>query len=193
MELFRIVLREGADLEGFRDAARRLVARQAPPEAVLWGTQAEAFFGADLPEAAPPLALPRPAAALIETVICHRDPARYALLYTLIWRLLHGERHLPEVASDPLMHRLETMRKAVHRDLHKMHAFLRFREVADPDGAERYVAWFEPDHHILEAAAPFFIERFRGLAWSILTPLGALHWNREALSFGPPPRRGCGR
>jgi DNA polymerase len=189
MELFRIVLREGADLEGFRDAARRLVARQAPPEAVLWGTQAEAFFGADLPEAAPPLALPRPAAALIETVICHRDPARYALLYTLIWRLLHGERHLPEVASDPLMHRLETMRKAVHRDLHKMHAFLRFREVADPDGAERYVAWFEPDHHILEAAAPFFIERFRGLAWSILTPLGALHWNREALSFGPPARR----
>jgi DNA polymerase len=156
---------------------------------VLWGSEDAACFGAGLPESAPPLALPRPVSALIETAICHRDPERYAFLYTLIWRVLHGERHLLEIASDPLVHRLEMMRKSVHRDLHKMHAFLRFREVADPDGTARYVAWFEPDHHILEAAAPFFVARFRGFAWSILTPLGSLHWNREVLTFGPPARR----
>ena len=77
--------------------------------------------------------------------------------------MLHGERGLLEVASDPLVHRLERMRRSVRRDIHKMHAFLRFRRVDDA-GAERFVAWFEPEHFILEAAAPFFVERFRALA-----------------------------
>ena len=94
------------DLDGFRDATRRLVARQAPPASVLWGIEDTAIFGADLPEAASPLALPRLVSALVETAICHRDSERYALLYTLIWRVLHGERRLLEIASDPLVHRL---------------------------------------------------------------------------------------
>ena len=29
--------------------------------------------------------------------------------------------------------------------------------------SERYVAWFEPEHFILAAAAPFFVDRFRSL------------------------------
>src|SRR5262249_1445277 len=110
----------------------------------------------------------------------------YALLYTLVWRVTHGERALLEVASDPLVHRLNLMAKTIHRDIHKMHAFLRFREVHDPSGKERYVAWFEPEHYILEAAAPFFVNRFRSLVWSILTPLGSLHWDGDALIAGPP-------
>jgi DNA polymerase len=126
---------------------------------------------------------------VIVDVVPHRDPERYALLYTLIWRVLHGERSLLEVASDPLVHRLELMRKSVRRDIHKMHAFLRFRRVEE-DGEERFVAWFEPEHFILEAAAPFFVERFGALSWSILTPVGSAHWNRERLTFGPPATRG---
>ena len=54
-------------------------------------------------------------------------------------------------------------RKSVRRDLHKMHAFVRFRRI-EVDGDERFVAWFEPDHFILEATAGFFVERFRALA-----------------------------
>ena len=112
--------------------------------------------------------LPRALTELIRLVICHRDPERHALLYEAVWRTLHGERHLLEVATDPLVHRLERMAKAVRRDLHKMHAFVRFRRVED-GGAERFVAWFEPEHFILEAAAPFFVDRFRSLDWTILT------------------------
>jgi DNA polymerase len=93
------------------------------------------------------------------------------------------------VQSDPLVHRLEAMRKSVLRDLHKMHAFLRFREATDPDGGERFVAWFEPGHDILAASADFFVERFRSMRWSILTPGGSLHWDRETLTFGPPARK----
>ena len=42
----------------------------------------------------------------------------------------------------------QRMAKAVRRDIHKMHAFVRFRRLEAEDG-ERFVAWFEPEHHIL--------------------------------------------
>ncbi len=62
--------------------------------------------------------------------------------------------------------------------------FVRFRDVD-----EHYVAWFEPDHYILEATADFFIERFRSMTWSIVTPIGSLHWNRQDLLVGAPGKR----
>jgi DNA polymerase len=101
--------------------------------------------------------------------------------------VLHGERHLLEVASEPLVHRLARMEKSVRREVHKMHAFVRFRAV--PGEGERYAAWFEPEHFVLEAAAPFFAARFPAFPWSILTPLGSAHWDGKGLSFGPPARR----
>lgn len=188
MARYSVAIGSGADLPGFRDAARRLVAQEIAPQDVIWSCDEQpSLLGSELAGDAPPLMLSRAAADLIDSVICHRDQERYALLYALIWRLVHGESALLEVASDPLVHRLETMRKSVRRDIHKMHAFLRFRRAPTPD--EWFVAWFEPEHHILAAVAPFFVERFRGLKWSIITPLGSLHWNREQLIAGGPGRR----
>jgi uracil-DNA glycosylase len=188
-------LRPGADLDGFREAVRSLFARGIAPGDVVWTAgDAPALFGqgdtGPLPpgRGTAPLSLPRVVHDLVAAVVRHRDPERYALLYELIWRVGHGERSLPGIPSDPLVHRLQAMRKAIGRDLHKMHAFLRFRRVEE-DGGERFVAWFEPEHFILEATAPFFVDRFRSLRWSILTPIGSLHWDRERLSFGPPGRR----
>jgi uracil-DNA glycosylase len=190
MAPYRIVLSDGADLDGFRQALRLLIARGAPPTEVVWSVGDEPLPLADpCADEALPVRLPRAVAELIELIVCHRDPERYALLYTLVWRIRHGERALLEIQSDPLVHRLERMRKSVRRDLHKMHAFLRFRRLEAAD-AERFVAWFEPDHYILEAVAEFFVERFRGFHWTILTPVGSLHWDRENLTTGPPGKRG---
>jgi DNA polymerase len=187
MQPVQIMLQEGADVEGFRRAARSLIARQIPPQGVSWcSSETPELFEIDAAGAAAPFALPRAAAELIDLVICHRDPDRFALAYTLIWRILHGERALLEVQSDPVVHRLEMLRKAIRRDLHKMHAFLRFRRIEDAQGNERFIAWFEPDHYIVEATADFFVDRFRGLIWSILTPVGSLHWDRRHLLIGPP-------
>ncbi|AHB48749.1 uracil-DNA glycosylase [Hyphomicrobium nitrativorans NL23] len=184
-----VTLGEGADLDGFRRAVRRLIAEARPPDAVVWQTDGTpSLFDGNRGEAgadAPPISLPRAAADLIRLVVCHRDPERYALLYACVWRLLHGEGALLDIASDPLVARLALMEKSVRRDLHKMHAFLRFRRVTD-DEDERYVAWFEPEHDILEETADFFVDRFRRMTWSILTPTGSLHWDRETLTVGPP-------
>ncbi|WP_375410919.1 UdgX family uracil-DNA binding protein [uncultured Methylobacterium sp.] len=185
-----VSLRAGADLDGFRTAARRLVAAGIPPDCADWqiGESRDLFGAEDVPATDAPLSLPRGVGDLIRMVVPHRDPERYALLYRLVWRIQHGERRLLDVASDPLVHRLERMRKAIARDLHKMHAFLRFRR-CEGEGSESFVAWFEPDHHILEAAAPFFVDRFRSLTWSILTPEGSVLWDGSRLAFGPPGRR----
>jgi probable DNA metabolism protein len=194
MGMVRMPVREGADLAGFRGAVRTLVARQAAPDKVVWspGGEGDLFGEVSIGTAdagAPSIALPRGVGDLIQLALCHTDPERFALLYQLVWRVLHGERALLEVQSDPLVHRLQMMVKSVRRDIHKMHAFVRFRQTYDPDGGERFVAWFEPEHHILDAATPFFVERFRGMVWSILTPQGARHWNRETLIEGPPARK----
>ena len=186
----RITLKPGADLDGFRQAVRGLVAAGFRPEEVDWsGEGMPTLFPAVRCDEAPAVPLPRAAADLIRLVVCHRDPERYALLYRLVWRLRHGERALLEVASDPLVHRLGRMAKSVRRDLHKMHAFVRFRRV-EAAADERFVAWFEPDHFILEATAGFFVERFRSLEWTILTPIGSILWDRKQVRFGPPGRRG---
>jgi DNA polymerase len=182
-----ICLQPGADLDGFRAALRRLIADEVPPEQIVWDS-APVLFESEPLKSAPPIPLPRPVAELITWVVCHNDPQRYASLYQLVWRMRQGEPSLPEIASDPLSHRLHLMEKSVRRDVHKMHAFVRFRRVETPDG-DHFVAWFEPEHFILEKAAPFFIERFMSMRWSILSPLGALHWDRDRLIPGPPARR----
>ena len=134
--------------------------------------------------------MPRDFPALAETVIRHRDPERFALLHSLLHRL-QSERALLDIATDPEVARAGAMAKAVRRDAHKMHAFVRFRERASADGA-RFVAWYEPDHHILRAEADFFVRRFASMRWSILTPLLSAHWDGDpggAVAFGPGARR----
>ncbi|MEE3502271.1 UdgX family uracil-DNA binding protein [Acidiphilium acidophilum] len=183
----RVTLTAGADRDGFRQAVRRLLAVETPPDDVIWNASGGLdLFGTEAAGDAPPVMLPRAVTDLVGTVVCHRDPERYALLYRLIWRIRHGEAGLLANPADRLVHRLEAMRKAIGRDLHKMHAFVRFRETVAPDGIARYIAWFEPDHYIVEATAGFFIERFRSMIWAILTPVGSLFWDTERLVVGGP-------
>jgi DNA polymerase len=180
------------DFDGWRTAARTAALLDIPPEGLHWqvGDQlTDLFAGATEPPLPPAPAgaafsVPRPFVTLAETVILHRDPERFGLLYTMVLRLRDEPRRI-EDETDPLRRRLEDMAKAVRRDIHKMRAFLRFREVTDEDGEPRYVAWFEPEHHIVRRNAGFFQRRFAHMRWSILTPDVAIHWDGERLTEGP--------
>ncbi|MBA3502214.1 MAG: UdgX family uracil-DNA binding protein, partial [Deltaproteobacteria bacterium] len=101
------------------------------------------------------------------------------LAYRVLWRLAHGEPALLDNAADVDVRALVLRAKAVTRDLHKMHAFVRFRQVDD----ETFVAWHAPDHFILERAAMFFVDRFASMRWAILTPDKSAHWDGEQLTF----------
>lgn len=175
------------DFEGWRDAARALIAARVPPGDVVWqvGDTPADLFGdeAVLGGGDTPVRVPRRFVELAREVILHSDSERFGLLYTLLTRIA-ADGHVIEDSADPLLQRLERMAKAVRRDIHKMRAFLRFREVTDDAGA-RFVAWFEPEHHIVRANARFFVDRFNSMRWSILTLELSLHWDGETLAEGP--------
>jgi probable DNA metabolism protein len=181
------------DFDGWREAARALALIGAAPCEIIWevaGAETDLFSA---PAPAPPapaglFSVPRPFVELAKQVICHSAPERFALLYAMLVKLRERPDALDDKA-DPLVHRLEGLARAVRRDLHKMHAFLRFREV-ETEAGPRFVAWFEPEHHIVRAAAPFFVKRFATMHWSILTPGLSLHWDGETLSEGPGAARG---
>lgn len=188
-----IKLDQPDDFSAWRDAARRLVADGVTPDRVVWSGQAEqsADFFASMGHAAPaPAAIPRPVRAnsaflrVAQNAVLHSDPARHALLYRTLWRL-QDDRQLMDNPVDPDVRRLTQLSSQVRRDMHKMRAFVRFRLVDQPGGGARYVAWFEPDHHIVRANAAFFINRFASQRWSILTPQLCIDWDGETLSESP--------
>lgn len=115
-------------------------------------------------------------------VACHRSPLRWGLLYRILWRITHGEPRLLAITVDPDIFEFQRCDKAVRHDVHKMRAFVRFRAVPF-DEEPWYVAWFEPQHHIVELNAPFFVDRFAGMRWSILTPDRCAHWDGKRTTF----------
>ena len=179
------------DFEGWRVAARALAAAGVPPSEVVWtvGGKSSDLFASDPvgPAGGPAFSVPRAFVALAQSVICHSDAERFGLLYAMLLRLRDCNDALDDQA-DTLVRRLEAMAKAVRRDIHKMRAFLRFRAVEDGAG-ERFVAWFEPEHHIVRANAGFFVRRFANMAWSILTPEVSIHWDGATLCEGPGATR----
>ncbi|MGB3723802.1 MAG: UdgX family uracil-DNA binding protein [Pacificimonas sp.] len=183
-----VTLEHEEDFAGWRDAARALALAGVDPAEVSWqvGDTPQDLFGDEaVLEAGPDgsLTVPKPFIELARSVICHSDPERFALLYAMLVRL-QTVRGAMKDRADPLLKRLEVLRKSVGRDIHKMRAFVRFREV-EQDGQPRFIAWFEPEHHIVRTNAPFFQRRFANMAWSILTPELCAHWDGQALEFSP--------
>jgi len=194
-----VTLQGPADLEGFRRAARALLAQQMLPEQVSWHSSdapVQDLFSSGIAGAvaattaihnaafnnAPPVSVPPEFVSLCETAILHSDPNRFGLLYRILWRLVHE----PGLRQDPLdadMVKARQLAQQVRRDMHKMKAFVRFRTVQDetfrnhPEGGPLHVAWFEPEHHIVEAIAPFFARRFTQMRWAVLTPERSIEWD----------------
>jgi len=212
--LLPVTLQGPADLEGFRKAARALVAQHMLPEQVSWHSsdapvqdmfaQVEGLEGAAEATAAihnaafgkaPAVSVPPEFLTLCETAILHSDPNRFGLLYRILWRLVH-EPGLRHDALDPDMVKAQQLAQQVRRDMHKMKAFVRFRTVQDdtfrnnPEGGAMHVAWFEPEHHIVEAIAPFFARRFTQMRWAVLTPERSIEWDGAQLRFGPGAQKG---
>jgi probable DNA metabolism protein len=176
------------DLDEWRRKARRLLVAGMAPSQVVWRTGSEEnglFEAGDsmLPDADGPVGtVPRQFIDLAGSVIQHSSPDRFGVLYRVLWRLQSDPGFLAN-AGDRDNSLLTNWASAVRRDTHKMKAFVRFRSVMDGD-LERFIAWFEPDHFVLEATAPFFARRFAGMDWGIVTPYASAWWDKENLRFG---------
>ncbi|GAB3730230.1 UdgX family uracil-DNA binding protein [Luteimonas pelagia] len=175
------------DVDAWRAQARAALRAGLAPADVDWtGGVQGSLLGATAVTALPPRreapAVPGALLSLAGAVVCHRDTDRHALPYRIAWRLANGARGLLDDAADPDVHRATRLAQAVRRDCHKMKAFVRFRAVPGED--EAYIAWFEPEHDIVDRVAPFFARRFAGMRWAILTPGRSVAWDGSALAFG---------
>ena len=164
--------------------SKRLLANEVPPDEVSWGGSLFAESGPGEIHAGHAYSVPREFLDVAETVAMHRDPNRWEVLYRVLYRIAHGDRNLLKIDVDDDVRQLRLMEKAVRRDIHKMKAFVRFRLVqgANP---ERFVAWYRPDHYIVEAVSNWFAARFGNMRWSILTPDRSVDWDLASLRFGP--------
>ncbi len=188
--LLPVTLQGQADYEGFRRAARGLLAQHILPDQVRWQYGSTPAEGAEAhgtaPSDAPAISVPPEYVALCQLAVMHRSPQRFNLLYRLLWRLVH-EPELRHNQLDTDMALARQMAEEVRHDMQKMKAQLRFHSVQDdtfktrPQGGPLHVAWFEPDHHIMDTVAPLFAKRFAHMRWAILTPESSV----EADYLGP--------
>src|SRR5690348_17048596 len=154
--MYAVPLAQDVDEATFRVAARRFLALGLAPDDVVFVPEYEPSLLPGLPSGAPapkPFNVPRTYAELLTDAVCHRAADRLGLLYRVLWRITHGERQIVERASDPDIARLNDYARNVRRDIHKTHAFLRFRP-REVEGRTLHVAWFEPQHYTLRRAAP---------------------------------------
>lgn len=181
---FCATIDEIGTVKSWRQAARRAMSHRIPPASMNWNPADGLFDGDALPQGDGPHTTLASKAFLetMHSVIWHADPERFHLLYQALWRLVHREGN-PLSAVDPLGYRLIRMSKTVRRDLHKMHAFLRFREISAETQRRRFIAWFEPDHNIVEPASTFFVARFSDMDWTILTPKCCAVFENGVLEF----------
>lgn len=201
---------DGTDFAHWRGLARWLLAQDIPPAEVNWHTEQSQIHHPDLFAPAPSVTelaslpsaperaiqVPRWWLAEAEQCLLHSSPDRFGLLYRLLWRMQQepGLRHDP---LDPDRVQLQRWLQSIRRDVHKMHAFVRFRSVALADhpmdgSGPLHIAWFEPQHHIVQAVAPFFVRRFTNLRWAILTPQCSLRWWPQAPDVASLAEQGIG-
>ena len=152
----------------WRTKARHCLQRGVHPDQIQWlsDLQPESLFS--MPDTklsgAPVIKQPcldKRFFALANEVCCFNSQAQWTHLYRIAHALVFEDKRRLEDPLDADMRILQTMRKKISRDKHKMKAFVRFKQVAQvtPSGqavSEHFVAWFEPDHFILADMAPFF-------------------------------------
>ena len=194
-----IVLKKQGDFDEWRTIARLLLQEEMRPEDVFWHYHsAPTLF--DSEPASPPsekyqpsqrsqeFLVPKQFINLAKNVICHESEDSAALLYRLLYRLQHDKTVLERIYDIDTATAL-SRQKAVCHDIHHMHAFLRFKEIAslgDDTFRRCFTAWYEPQHFIIAEAIPFFCRRFSDMDWQILTPKGSAFYFNKRLFFGEP-------
>lgn len=196
--------------DAWRDAARHLLMQHVPPGRVHWvesavvhstrgiGTVRGEVDGMSVPRVAKRagIRVPRAFVSLAERVACHRETARWGLMYRVLWRLATSEPDLLQDPADPDIRRLGFLAEQVDRDVEAMREQVRFKKLRETGPGdtvrERFVAWYAPAHRIVPLVAPHFVDRFGSLDWAILTPDACVFFDGVRAQFGPGVDRASG-
>lgn len=126
----------------------------------------------------------------LKTAACFRAPDRWALLYRILWRWTHGERHVLDL-TDPDGALLDQRIQATEHETQDLLILTLFRRRDPSMGLPEFVGWYEPQHDLLERAAARFGARMGDSTWMLATPHGAAFWNGMLLRIGRPATQDC--
>ena len=176
----------------WRQQARQLLQAQIDPSQVLWldSPAADDLFASAEPTEFQSAAvatnsafrIPRQVFEKLEQAAQYRCEQRWALLYQILWAVVHGQQSALLMGSE-LGSQLQQRLKTVRREAHHLHAFLRF--IPSPDPAWDLVAWFAPAHDILASASRHFVGRLGQRRWMIATPQDAVTFDGQNLHHLP--------
>ncbi len=172
-------LAHATDWTGWRRATRAFVRAAVEPADLTWlvgGT------GDPLPDVDGGFTLSRALVSLAAQAFQAREPERYGLLYTLVWRAHHGQLDL-SASTDRDLHLAQVWALAARADAHRMRALLRFAPVTFAD-QRHFIGWYVPDHFVLEANARLLARREPARGFTIVTPDGTAHRDSSGLRFG---------
>lgn len=127
------------EFEAWRDAAREALRQgYAPDEIDLQDASVASTialsFGLESAPTGTPVTQPHTSKNFLEQaklVAVHRSGGRWNLLYRVLYRL-QADRNLLKIETDLDIAEMNRLAAQVRRDLHKMHAFVRFRKVMRP-------------------------------------------------------------
>lgn len=177
---------------GWREVARSLIQQGVPPHQITWLTDGDSgglFDHAPVPNNAPatmpPLRIPKQLLELLQSAARFRVEDRWSLLYRILWRVAQGDR-AAMLAGDIDGSQLHKRLKAIRREAHHLHAFLRFHPRPENAEGPQLVAWHEPAHDILASASGHFAERLGRTTWLIATPDDGVYWDGQRLHYQRP-------
>lgn len=188
----RVELSGPTDVGNFRSQVNNLLAHQVQPGDIAWDAQdapatSVPFRSSAAPGPQAPSALhsivPRSFARLTELVLLHRDPARFDLLYRLLWRMVH-EPELTGSRGDPDMDLARSMAQAVRRDIQRARKAVYLRSLAPQAGEALSIGWCAPQHQVTELVAQWLSTLVPTPPWLLVSPDRCVLWTGRHLLCG---------
>ncbi len=84
-------------------------------------------------------------------------------LFYVIQNIMNGNSSIMRNYAYPVIMDLHKIHKGITREVHRMHAFVRFQELKDG----LYTAVVEPDFNVLPLLPKHFVDRYPGFKWLI--------------------------
>ncbi len=126
--------------EGWQAAARGLLRESVPPAEVAWDVRDDAGGAAAMPaDDAPVARVPREFLGLARQAVGAGDPARWAVLYEALWRIVHERHDLLKDPRDATTRRLQALAAQGRREARRAEVDDTPTLEAEGGGAARFV------------------------------------------------------
>jgi len=170
--------------ESWKISAKDFISQKTSPHLIKWGSDLSLFSEEQiLTNSKKTMSISKELASLLKSISWSSDENRWSLMYRLLYRFHFEDRNILFNAADPDVREATLMSKSIGRDIHKMHAFVRFKKTLVGD-EEYFVAWHEPEHNIIRPGSEFFQRRFGDKKWSLYSSTESAHWDLSKLTFG---------